>query len=147
MKKVVTVTILSFLVLILVAAAAVFYKIPRAALKPTKKEIFGCGASPAEDLIADENGKFIPVLPGWGNHNYVISTNDDSTEFYFNQGLNLYYSYHLKEALASFKEAGRFDKSCAITYWGQALSMGPYYNNPSYKVDKRVPSVIKLMNA
>src|SRR4051794_26336016 len=113
MKKVVTVSILSFLLLIVLAGATVLYKIPRTALKPTKKEVFGCAPSPPQDLIADENGKFIPVLPGWGNHNYVISTKDDSTQFYFNQGLNLYYSYHLKEALASFKEAARFDKSCA----------------------------------
>jgi tetratricopeptide (TPR) repeat protein len=146
MRKAFITAVLSCLVLILLKATAVFYKMPRAVSKPVKTEIFGCAPSAAEDIIADENGKFIPVLPGWGNHNYVISTNQDSTQFYFNQGLNLYYSYHLKEALASFKEAARFDKSCAITYWGQALAMGPFYNNPSYTMDKRVPSVIKLMD-
>ncbi|MEO5890910.1 MAG: hypothetical protein ABIQ31_11690, partial [Ferruginibacter sp.] len=43
-------------------------------------------------------------------------------------------------------EAARFDTSCAMAYWGQALSMGPYYNSYYYKMKKEVPGVIQSMN-
>jgi tetratricopeptide (TPR) repeat protein len=107
-----------------------------------------CGSfSAIDDLDTAANGKFIVKLPGWGQYSYHISTRNDSAQFYFNQGLTMYYSYHLKEALASFKEAARFDPASPMTYWGQALSMGPYYNAAHlYIVPKTLPSVIKQLN-
>jgi tetratricopeptide (TPR) repeat protein len=104
-----------------------------------------CGPMITQPL-PDANGRFIPVLPGLGSHTYRISTEQDSARLFFNQGLNLYYSYHLPEALASFKEAARFDSSTAMTYWGQALSMGPYYNSYSYKMRPGVPAALAAMN-
>ena len=60
----------------------------------------------------------------------------------------MYYSYHAREALASFKEASRFDNNCAMTYWGQALAMGPSYNGGyNYKMRKDVPAAIEQMNS
>ena len=105
--------------------------------------------APNSDLgfSADENGKFINILPGWGNHYYQITTTNDSAQIYFNQGLSMYYSYHMREAVASFKEAARFDSTSAMVYWGQALAMGPTYNGGyAYKMGSGVPSVIALMN-
>src|SRR4051794_35460161 len=72
-------------------------------------------------VVAGPDGKFIPALPGLGDLRYAISTSSDSTQYYFNQGLSFYYGYHFTEALASFKEASRFDPACAMAYWGQAL--------------------------
>lgn len=93
------------------------------------------------------SGKFITPLPGWGSYEYKISTGNDSAQFYFNQGLNMYYSYHMKESLASFKEASRLDPGSAMTYWGQALAMGPYYNAAhSYKMPAEIQDVLKNMN-
>jgi tetratricopeptide (TPR) repeat protein len=108
-----------------------------------------CGSfSAIDDLDTAANGKFIVKLPGWGQYSYHISTRNDSAQFYFNQGLTMYYSYHLKEALASFKEAARFDPSSPMTYWGQALSMGPYYNAAHlYTVPKTLPEAMKQLNA
>lgn len=74
------------------------------------------------------NGKYIVALPGWGNFSYKVSTSSDSSQFYFDQGLNLYYGYHFKEAVASFRESARIDSTNAMAFWGQALAMGPYYN-------------------
>ncbi|MBC7829005.1 MAG: tetratricopeptide repeat protein [Chitinophagaceae bacterium] len=100
-----------------------------------------------EDIDPMADGKFMVVLPGWGNHQYTISTTNDSAQFYFNQGLNMYYSYHAREANASFKEAARFDPDCAMVYWGQALAMGPAYNFAhGYIMRKEVPGVIGKMN-
>src|SRR5580658_5066501 len=87
-------------------------------VEPARETVIGCSPS-AANLLTDENGKFINPLPGLGKHTYTVSTRNDSTQFYFNQGINFYYSYHLREALASFKEAARFDSSAAMTYWGQ----------------------------
>jgi tetratricopeptide (TPR) repeat protein len=103
-----------------------------------------CG-SPSGTVVADADGKFIGRLSGWGNRHYAITTKSDSAQYYFNQGLGFYYGYHFSEALASFKEATRFDPSSAMTYWGQALAMGPFYNTFIYKMPKQVPEVVAEM--
>ena len=109
--------------------------------------IIGCAPGADKTITADKNGKFITLLPGWGNHSYRITTQSDSAQIYFNQGLSMYYSYHAKEAIASFKEATKFDSTCAMTYWGQALALGPAYNGGyAYKMNKDVPAVIVMMN-
>jgi len=112
-----------------------------------KKNIYGC--SPIADgmTATGVGGKYITVLPGWGNYTFQISTKKDSAQFYFNQGINMYYSYHWREADASFREAARFDPSSAISYWGRALALGPGYNfSLHYKMRKEVPAVLVLMN-
>lgn len=107
-----------------------------------------CGSGIVQDADTAGNGKFIQRLPGWGHHSYAIAAGNDSARFYFNQGLTMYYSYHMKEAFASFKEASRFDPSAAMTYWGQALSLGPYYNaGGPYVAPAGLPAVLKQMNA
>lgn len=107
-----------------------------------------CGSGIVQDADTAGNGKFIQRLPGWGHHNYAITAHNDSARFYFNQGLTMYYSYHMKEAFASFKEASRFDPSAAMAYWGQALSLGPYYNaGGPYVAPAGLPAVLKQMNA
>ncbi|MEO5998877.1 MAG: hypothetical protein ABIN89_19050 [Chitinophagaceae bacterium] len=145
MKKVFFTARLLFIVLIIISSGTAFYKLPTTAFPEGKQDITSCGSSSA-DIVSDDKGKFINVLPGWGKHKYAISTKNDSTQFYFNQGLNFYYGYHFREALASFKEAARLDPACAMTYWGQALAMGPYYNDYYYKMKKGVLDVIKSMN-
>jgi len=112
-----------------------------------KQNIIGCSAAAPEDFYTDDNGKYIPPMPGWGSHSYKVSAKDDSAQFYFNQGLTMYYSYHAREAVASFKEAARFDNTCAMAYWGQALAMGPGYNSSyEYAMGSNVPGVVTQMN-
>jgi tetratricopeptide (TPR) repeat protein len=109
--------------------------------------IIGC--SPPLDpgaITPGMNGEYAPVFPGWGHYSYKISTGNDSAQFFFDQGLNMYYSYHLTEALASFKEAARQDSGCAMAYWGQALSMGPYYNSYVYKMPPDILPVLEKMD-
>lgn len=107
----------------------------------------GCAPAANENVYADNSGKFITILPGWGNHSYSITTTSDSAQRYFNQGLSMYYSYHLTEAIASFKEAAKFDSTCAVLYWGQALAMGPDYNfGYTFKMSGGVPAVVRRMN-
>ena len=74
----------------------------------------------------------IPPVPGAGNYKWKITTRSDSAQFYFNQGLNMYYSFHIIEAMASFKKAAKFDPSSAMLYWAQALAYGPNINDLGY---------------
>ncbi len=101
-----------------------------------------CGGEVLSVIEAGKDGKYIDVIAGTGNHHYPIRTSSDSAQIYFDQGLTFYYSYHFAEALASFKEAARFDGSCMMAYLGQALALGPYFNNYSYKMSGAVPAVL-----
>jgi hypothetical protein len=70
----------------------------------------------------------IPPLTGWGSHRWKVSTVSDSAQFYFDQGINMYYAFHTQEARASFAKAIRFDSTCAMAYYGKALALGPTIN-------------------
>lgn len=74
----------------------------------------------------------IPPIPGSGTYKWEISSRNDSARFYFNQGINMYYSFHIIESMASFKKAARFDPESAIIYWAQALAYGPNINDLGY---------------
>jgi hypothetical protein len=105
-------------------------------------------APPLHNLAAAADGHYAPVFPGWGHYHYKIATTSDSAQYFFDQGLSLYYSYHLAESAASFKEATRRDSNCTMAYWGEALALGPYYNNTwFYKMPPEVLPVLKKMNA
>ena len=74
----------------------------------------------------------IPALPGWGTHRFNVSTVSDSALWYFNQGINMYYGFHIIESMASFKKAALLDSNFAMAYWGQALALGPNINDLLY---------------
>ncbi|MFT3679596.1 MAG: hypothetical protein QM791_04950 [Ferruginibacter sp.] len=84
------------------------------------------------ELDADSLANSMSVLPGWGNYRWHITTKNDSAQFYFNQGINLYYAFHIIESMASFKKAQRFDDNSAMIYWAQALAYGPNINDFVY---------------
>lgn len=74
----------------------------------------------------------IPPIPGSGVHTWKINTQSDSAQFYFNQGINMYYAFHIIESMASFKKALRFDSTCAMLHWAVALALGPNINDVGY---------------
>jgi hypothetical protein len=116
--------------------------------RPSLDPIVSCAPPGPTWILPDASGRYAPVFPGWGHYHYPVSTTDDSAQFYFDQGLNLYYSYHLTESAASFKEAEQKDSRCAMAYWGEALAMGPYYNSTyTYKMPPGVLPVLDLMNS
>jgi tetratricopeptide (TPR) repeat protein len=96
-----------------------------------KKSIISC--SPDWDQLKEVLAELdIPPVPGAGKHQWKISTLNDSAQFYFNQGINMYYSFHIIEAMASFKKAAKFDPGCAMLHWAQALAYGPNINDLGY---------------
>jgi len=104
--------------------------ISRAAIYKTKL-VMQC--SPDWGLLnADSLANGIGVLPGWGHYQWPIAAKNDSAVFYFNQGINMYYAFHIIESMASFKKAERFDNANAMIYWAQALAYGPNINDFAY---------------
>jgi tetratricopeptide (TPR) repeat protein len=73
----------------------------------------------------------IPALKGWGNYKWKVSEATDSAQFYFNQGISMYYAFHSVEAIASFEKATRLDPQCAMAWYGKSLAMGPTINYPN----------------
>jgi hypothetical protein len=89
----------------------------------------------------------IPPLPGAGKYQWKISTANDSAQFYFNQGINAYYGFHIIEAMASFAKASRFDPECAMLYWAQALAYGPNINDFGYIASPAALDALEKANA
>lgn len=96
----------------------------------TEKKKFSIRCSPDYVPTAADD---IPLLSGWGNYNWPISSNSDSARIFFNQGINMYYAFHIIESRASFDKATRFDPECAMAWWGKALAYGPNINDFGYQ--------------
>lgn len=90
---------------------------------------------PNYHITNEEIREMIP-LPGTGSHIWKINTTSDSAQFYFNQGINLYYGFHIAEALPSFKKALTFDSTSAMLCWAVALAYGPNINDGVYVASK-----------
>src|SRR3954454_22107162 len=80
----------------------------------------------------EDSAAAIPLLSGWGNYRMPVSAINDSAHIYFEQGINMYYAFHIIESLASFDKATKFDNNFAMGYWGKALSYGPNINDLGY---------------
>lgn len=74
---------------------------------------------------------YLPVQTynGLGDLHYPITTKNPLAQKFFDQGLRLIYGFNHVEALRSFQEAARLEPTCAMAYWGQALSLGPNIND------------------
>lgn len=101
---------------------ALAYKVLRA---------FSCSPDLAS-INFNDSANIIPLLQGWGRYRMPITVNNDSAALYFQQGINMYYGFHIIEALASFNKAVKFDDHFAMGYWGKALAYGPNINDLGY---------------
>ena len=66
-----------------------------------------------------------------GDYRRAVTTKWPEAQVYFDQGLRLTYGFNHSEAQAAFREAVRLDPSCAMCYWGVALTYGSNYNSPT----------------
>jgi tetratricopeptide (TPR) repeat protein len=69
-----------------------------------------------------------PRLQNLGVHIFPVSTKNERTQLFINQGVNLTYGFNHGEASRAFAEAARLDPGSAMAYWGQALVLGPNIN-------------------
>ncbi|PWV48939.1 tetratricopeptide repeat protein [Chitinophaga sp. S165] len=85
-----------------------------------KQYSVSCRTGWSPDMADTEIG----ALKGWGDYRWKITTASDSVQFYFDQGINMYYAYHIVESIASFRKAIRLDSTCAMAWYGKALAVG-----------------------
>jgi hypothetical protein len=111
------------------------YKISKAnALQNvTAKKQFSFSCSPnIAGIDFTDSSTAIPLLDGWGDYRMPVTETNDSAKIYFEQGINMYYGFHIIESLASFERATQFDNNFAMGYWGKALAYGPNINDFGY---------------
>jgi tetratricopeptide (TPR) repeat protein len=78
----------------------------------------------------DTTKQISPLFDNLGNLHFSISTKNQRAQAFFDQGLKLSYAFNHAEAHRSFMEASRLDPNAAMTYWGQAFTLGPNINDP-----------------
>jgi tetratricopeptide (TPR) repeat protein len=72
----------------------------------------------------------VPLYDNLGEHHYRVTTAEPVAQRYFDQGLRLYYAFNHAEAIRAFEEGARRDSTCAMCWWGVAVSLGPNINLP-----------------
>ena len=108
-----------------------YRRIDVAALVTALIFVAACGGTPdpaTEDSTAGEAA--VPLYDDLGGHHYVISSENELAQRYFDQGLRLSYAFNHPEAIRAFDEAARLDPDCAMCYWGAAYAYGPNINAP-----------------
>lgn len=97
-------------------------------LKPLKLSIiltltlFACSQAKKAPILQ------APLFDQLGNNHFAITTSNEWSQKFFDQGLTLTYGLNHAEAMRSFKEAARLDEECAMCYWGMAYVLGPNIN-------------------
>lgn len=71
-----------------------------------------------------------PLYDNLGTLHRTITTESETAQKYFNQGLRLSYAFNHDEAIKSFKQGLKHDSTCAMCYWGIAYALGPNINLP-----------------
>jgi len=107
-----------------------------------KKNVVRC--SPDWNVLSEYiESTDIPPMPGAGKYKWDIHSKNDSAQFYFNQGINMYYGFHIIESMASFMKAAKFDSTNAMIWWAQALAYGPNINDAAYNASPLALEAIK----
>lgn len=79
---------------------------------------------------AQDAGEALAVLvPGSGVYSRPISTESDTTQDFFDQGLRMAWSFYFPESIASYQEAARHDPDHPMPHFGIAHAAGPNPNS------------------
>ena len=71
-----------------------------------------------------------------GTYSFKISTSSEAAQIWFDRGLIWAYGFHWEEAVICFKESVKGDPKCAMSWWGVAYAVGPYYNRMWHQLDE-----------
>ena len=69
------------------------------------------------------------MVPGSGTYSRKISTDNQVSQEFFDQGLRLAWGFYFPESIASYQEAARLDPDSPMPHWGMAHAMGPNPNS------------------
>lgn len=86
-------------------------------------------ASAVPLFAQNSNEPLAIIVPGSGTYSYPISTDNDQTQAFFDQGLRMAWSFYFPESIASYQEASRLDPDHPMPYWGLAHAAGPNPNS------------------
>lgn len=81
-----------------------------------------------------------PLFNTEGIYTHPISSKEALAQKYFDQGMLFYYGFNFDEAAQDFQEAANADPTCAICYWGRALSLR---GNVVSSQDPRIPEAMR----
>jgi len=84
----------------------------------------------ATAVIGEGEVPSVPLYEGTGKVHLPITTSVPLAQRYFDQGLSFAYGFNHAGAIASFRQAQKFDPDCALCYWGEAFAYGPNINAP-----------------
>jgi tetratricopeptide (TPR) repeat protein len=88
------------------------------------------GRSADGDLPASFREPMALYAVGLGRYTRPVTTTSAEAQAYFDQGVQLLYSFTPEDAARSFREAQKRDPSCALCSFGEAWAWGPYLNGP-----------------
>ena len=99
----------------------------------------GCAAQAPDTAQSAAHGAHAQSVDGarpvlyntLGSYSCKITTNSAEAQRWFDQGLRLVYGFNHHEAQRAFREAARLDPSCAMCFWGIAITEGSNYNDPT----------------
>jgi tetratricopeptide (TPR) repeat protein len=122
--------ILAAAVLMIFITGQAFYVKPQPEMTYQRKLSYPQAVSlcRSANFLPEDSAVDIPALIGWGNYKWKIGTASDSAQYYYNQGISMYFAFHAVEAVASFRKSIRFDPESAMSWYGKALSLGPTIN-------------------
>ncbi len=83
------------------------------------------------DKKKSESKPVAGLFENLGNLHHPVTTNSDTAQKFFNQGLTLIYGFNHEEAVRSFQQAVKLDSTMAMAYWGIAYCYGSNYNWPA----------------
>jgi len=97
--------------------------------------------APAAEKDADDIHTQIPrtvsewargamLFDGLGHFHRKATTSSAEAQKFFDQGMRFLWAFNHDESTRSFAKAVELDPSCAVCYWGVALTVGPNYNLP-----------------
>lgn len=98
-------------------------------LQPLRLNVLLCFTLFACSQATDSLEFNAPLFEKLGNNHFEITTSNEWSQKFFDQGLTLTYGLNHAEAMRSFKEAVRLDEECAMCYWGMAYVLGPNINS------------------
>lgn len=104
------------------------------------------GGSTAPATLAQWAGG-AQLFDGLGNFHRAVTTSSPPAQAYFDQGMRLLWAFNHDEATRSFAKAASLDPSCALCYWGVALTVGPNYNLPMMAKPRAIVAYEALQQA
>ncbi|GGD42386.1 tetratricopeptide repeat protein [Muriicola marianensis] len=120
---------------LLLTAAVVLYLLPSRQEILPKRDKASIGAikcTVAKFLLSvpDSTQQIAPLFENLGSYTFPVTTNNERSQKFINQGMRLTFAFNHAEAHRSFMEAARLDPDNAMAYWGQAYALGPNINDP-----------------